>query len=428
VSTDRILARLSRRTSTGRYLPEVDGIRFVAITWVVLFHAKIVSSVVADARVVAPPFGNAHGTDLANGLVGLLVQPGQFGVHLFFVLSGFVLALPFASHYLSEGRRPSLGRYFKRRLTRLEPPYILALSLFFLLGLIGFLAPQTSGLASHFGSGLGYVHGLIFGRMNPIDGPTWSLEIEVQFYALMPLLALLFKIRDPATRRLSLLPIAMVAVGWQALVPIGMGPLSATLLHYLQFFLAGLLLADLFVTEWSERPRTHPRWDLAALASIGLLFTASIAPKNLMVQSIVLPAAAMGMILGGLRGPLTRRILTNRWIVTVGGMCYSIYLLHYPVLLILGRWMKSWVGIGGGVGILVQLLVCVPVLLALSVAFFVLVERPCMEPDWPSRLGAALRRLPSRVRQRAEVGVLVALEPVTTTAPLNGRPIVEERS
>ena len=49
------------------------------------------------------------------------------GVELFFAISGFILGIPFASHYLRGVPRVNLRRYFIRRLTRLEPPYIINL-------------------------------------------------------------------------------------------------------------------------------------------------------------------------------------------------------------------------------------------------------------------------------------------------------------
>ena len=58
---------------------------------------------------------------------------GFRGVELFFVISGFILGLPFAAHYLKGAAPVSLRKYYLRRLTRLEPPYIVALLVLFIL-------------------------------------------------------------------------------------------------------------------------------------------------------------------------------------------------------------------------------------------------------------------------------------------------------
>ena len=48
---------------------------------------------------------------------------------VFFTLSGFILALPFASNRLGDGRVVKLSKYFWRRITRIEPPYLVSLAL-----------------------------------------------------------------------------------------------------------------------------------------------------------------------------------------------------------------------------------------------------------------------------------------------------------
>jgi peptidoglycan/LPS O-acetylase OafA/YrhL len=409
LSSDRLLARLSRRTTSGRYLPEVDGLRFVAIMWVVLFHAKVVFTVLSGIRTLDGPFGNVPGIPPDTGLIGRLVDPGQFGVHIFFVVSGFVLALPFASHHLANGRPTSLRKYFARRLTRLEPPYLLALTLIFLVAVSGIAGTAASGLGPDYLAGLGYLHSAIFGELNPINGPVWSLEIEVQFYILAPLLALLFTIPDRRTRRLAMVLIAAIGAGAQALFVPGTGRLSLTVLGYLQFFMAGYLLADVFVWDWRERPAQHRAWDAIALLALGV-FVLGFTGANVLMQAAFLPIVAFVLLVAAFRGPASRRVLTNRWVTTIGGMCYSIYLLHYPVLLILGTSARAWIP-GTEIGILVLILAGVPLVIGLSVAFFALIERPCMEPGWPARLGVRVRSLVRRARGSAvDIPAAVATE------------------
>ena len=65
---------------------------------------------------------------------GIISAPRTFhpdlpkrGVELFFAISGFILGIPFASHFLRQDARVDLTGYFLRRLTRLEPPYFISL-------------------------------------------------------------------------------------------------------------------------------------------------------------------------------------------------------------------------------------------------------------------------------------------------------------
>src|SRR5438094_3364218 len=106
------LGGFRRITTSGNYIPEIDGLRFIAIFAVVLHHVAL------------------YVTTLDNRPEGIF-ELGTRGVELFFAISGFVLAAPFASQYLCGRPRVRLGQYFLRRLTRLEPPYLLALLIIF---------------------------------------------------------------------------------------------------------------------------------------------------------------------------------------------------------------------------------------------------------------------------------------------------------
>lgn len=112
------LRHLRRRTTSGRFIAEVDGLRFIAIALVVFFHVH--DYLFTKFRL---PAGNVGSEDLLDRIAAT----GHYGVHLFFIISGFVLALPFAAHQLSDRPAVKLRAYFVRRLTRLEPPYILAM-------------------------------------------------------------------------------------------------------------------------------------------------------------------------------------------------------------------------------------------------------------------------------------------------------------
>ena len=102
-----------RRRSTGSWIPELDGLRFIAIVSVVLFH---LSGQLEHNHIltVQPRY-----TYLAR-----FFAHGNRGVPLFFIISGFILARPFAQHHLFGEQRPSLRKYFRwpqKLLARLRP-------------------------------------------------------------------------------------------------------------------------------------------------------------------------------------------------------------------------------------------------------------------------------------------------------------------
>src|SRR5208282_2725980 len=176
------MIRLRRITTSLAYRPEIDGIRFVAILSVIIYH-------LAGDILRRSPAG--YDTSLSSNWLFWFTQNLNFGVQLFFVLSGYVLALPFAEHFLGGQPPRNLKRYFVRRLTRLEPPYVLALIFLFVLKLVAGRGTFT-GLIPHLFASIFYLHNQIYAEPSSIDFVAWSLEIEVQFYILAPFLAAVF--------------------------------------------------------------------------------------------------------------------------------------------------------------------------------------------------------------------------------------------
>lgn len=374
------LKHLRRRTTSGRFIAEVDGLRFVAIALVVFFHVH--DYLTTKFRL---PAGNIANEDLLDRFAAT----GHYGVHLFFIISGFVLALPFAAHRLA-GRPPvKLRAYFLRRLTRLEPPYIIAM-----LGLAAALSAAGAAhapLLPHLLASLGYVHNIVYGVPSTINVVAWSLEIEVQFYILAPALAIVFSIRDRWVRRCAILAAAAFALAVQEwLAPAPWVPLSVV--GFLQFFLCGFLIADLYVTDWKGKPSRSYSWDLVSLCGWPLLAMLWMQP---VVNPAIFIALAFLLSCAAFRGTITSRVLGTPAVATIGGMCYTIYLLHFPLISIIGR---HTLGIGSHsaqwVHLLIQTAIIVPPVLLICGVYFALIERPCMERDWPQKLWAWMLRRP----------------------------------
>ncbi len=95
------MLQFRRITTQKRFIPEIDGLRFVAISSVVLLHIYAA----LESGNVAVPW--AMDVDLPKR-----------GVELFFAISGFILGVPFASHRLLQAPKVNLKQYFLRRLTR----------------------------------------------------------------------------------------------------------------------------------------------------------------------------------------------------------------------------------------------------------------------------------------------------------------------
>ena len=345
-------------------MAEVDGLRFIAIFSVMLFH---VYWNVAHSHEIAP----------APSPFDFVVWPithGFRGVQLFFVISGFILGLPFAGHYLSKGPAVKVGRFYLRRLTRLEPPYILALLLLYgAAELMHNVHTSEPGFSSGLPLRLVYAYFIVRGVAPTLDGVTWTLEIEVQFYLLAPLLAQVFKLAT-VPRRLTLIMMICGGPLLASMVPRG----ELSLLGFLQFFLMGFLLADLHCPGAGAGRRPSLAYDCLGL---GCLLAMILAPERPALQP-VLPWLLAGIFLGALRGDRFTAFLRRPSISVLGGMCYSLYLLHNPLLSFLTPKL-----VGSGLTLAqayLRLAVAgMPVVLAAGVTYYILIERPCMNPNWP---------------------------------------------
>jgi peptidoglycan/LPS O-acetylase OafA/YrhL len=311
---------------------------------------------------------------------------GRYGVELFFVISGFVLALPFVRARLAGGKPVSLRAYYLRRLTRLEPPYIvLMIAHFFLLIATGMFTAQD--LWRHLLAGVIYQHNAIYGAMNPVQGATWSLEVEVQFYVLTPFLAGIFLLKNRYLRRLSLVALS-VAMGGSRYLIMDWRYFACVLGHLHEFF-AGYLLADIYVVDWKEQPSVSRAWDVIAIVS-WIAVWPLVAYEQYFYA--VLPLVVLLAYWGSIRGPWCRRIFGNQWIVVIGGMCYTIYLVHSAIIVHIGRLgMRSIPAMQFGNAFLFWSVVLSPLTLVISATLFKVLERPCMNPTWPVLLLAKLR-------------------------------------
>ena len=370
-------AHFRRQTSSGMFIPEIDGLRFVAIAAVVAFHLHV-------------QLARYYGVRL-SGMSARLLQHGDRGVSLFFVISGFILALPFASHWMRESARVDLRRYFQRRITRLEPPYILNLAVCAVL-LVIINHESRATVLPHLLASLFYSHSLMFGSISTINAVTWSLEVEVQFYLAMPLLAYVFAIRSSLTRR-SLLVAAMLIAGVSQAFWAHTPRAELTILYHVQFFLAGLLLADLYLA----RPREPARrwgWDVLSLAGWPLVFLL----ESGSVLHTILPFVVVALYWAAFHGRLANYLFRLPVLGSVGGMCYTIYLYHFLIIAFASRVLGHGVAAGTMIGVSIVLIAIV------SAVAFLLVERPCMDRNWPRQLAAFVLRPKKQSAVLTQVG------------------------
>jgi peptidoglycan/LPS O-acetylase OafA/YrhL len=325
----------------GRRAAGLDGLRALAALSVVCFHVWLY-------RFPDP-------THIRRaGLLDDVLSDFRLGLILFFVLSGYLLYRGFARAALRRDAPVDLAVYTLRRAARILPAYYLAmLGTFVLLwganGTPGVRLPAGGDVALFAFFGQNYSTHTIL----TFDPVTWTLCLEVLFYALLPLLgAIGFRwSRGRARRQAGLLAgLIVFGVAWNAGVYLLGGNMLATkaLPAYLPYFALGMLLAlwiERAIARHGAPPQAGPCTTLAllllgagAVVSNGVWHSSTIADSLPVVAGALqnLPAGVgfatllAAVVMG--RGPATAWIHA-RPLALVGLVSYGVYLWHVPLML-----------------------------------------------------------------------------------------------
>lgn len=305
----------------------LDGLRGIAALLVVFFHCGV--------ELRFPP----------------LVLPGFSGVHLFFVLSGYLISRPFLGRLLTGATLPSWRKYAARRFVRIYPTYFVALVVFVCMRFAGHLhIPSLRDVLLHLM--------LVFNWGTPaeflsINIVMWTLAIEAQFYVLLPIAALLARrAASGGSRRACVwLVVAFVLTGWSSRALEYSFSLPGELrfrlpFSFLDLFAMGILVAHLELTHASLlRGRTFLRGTLLACAFAALfgvnawLLAAGggdwLSPPSLVLAwlypTVVCAGFGLILLLVVTRTHSAVPVLTGAPLVFVGQISYSMYLFHVGV-------------------------------------------------------------------------------------------------
>ena len=397
--------RLSRITSGGKFIKEIDGLRFVAILPVVMYHLterfERDSAIGQRGTIKNDPthylynFGFLGDFQVTHDRVNHtsdLVNLGFLGVYIFFVISGFILAVPFAAHKLKDTRPVKLLDYYWRRVTRLEPTYVIWCTLFYILFVFVKHTSFANYLREYFAT-ITYTHTLLYNTWSPFNPVTWTLEVEIQFYILAPFLATaFFTIKNKNTRRMVNVSLILLLIIIQSYFKLMVAPFNWCILAYLHYFLIGFMLADLYLTDWSNGIKKHGIYDLVAIVSL-VIFVFSWSWAFQFLNRLLVVLSLFTFFYAAFKSNIVNKILCNRWITAIGGMCYSIYLIHLPIAELFIRISKNWhITNTYTVNLLVQLLVFLPIVFVLSSIAFLLFEKPFMDKYWPKKFVAFFRK------------------------------------
>ena len=300
--------------NTVEFRPDIEGLRGIAILLVLLFHA------------------------------GLPWTPGGFvGVDVFFVISGFLIT----GKLWRESQQPgglSITKFYAWRIRRLLPAALVAVAIVTLVGLLIAAPLNRSELAADGAASALSIANMRFISSVDYFAPTaspspflhfWSLSVEEQFYLVWPALIVLLTWRGGSSKRL----IAALVIGVIASFAFSMWLTDASPAR--AFYLlptrlwqlgAGGLLALIGVVGTSRRAGALAWAGLAAIALAGVALTSEMPYPGL---AALLPTlGAVALLYGGAApgGPL--RLLAAAPLRFLGKISYSLYLWHWPLLVL----------------------------------------------------------------------------------------------
>ena len=380
----------------SKYLPSIDSLRALAVLAVIIYHVDV------------------------NYLPG-----GFLGVDLFFVLSGYLISSLIIKEYRKTGSL-NLYNFYIRRARRLLPAVYFMIT----VGLVVMvLFNEVLLRKSHLDAIFGYIYSsnwwYIFHKLDYFDSfgaqspfkHLWSLAIEEQFYMIFPLLFLLVnrkKKSKDGTYKLN-----------KNFLYVVLGLILVSLIAHILLFdinnisriyfgtdtrafslLVGVVGAILYPMERLHArvtPQENMIYSVVSLVSIATLITVMIYTSEyntLLYRGGFLLVAILGLIViisSGKQHTLMSRLLSFKPVVFIGKISYSLYLWHFPVLVLTTPVSE----IGNPNIIFVVLRVILTFILA--TASYVFVETPIRKLGFKNYINVIFKKLKKRPRRSRKV-------------------------
>jgi peptidoglycan/LPS O-acetylase OafA/YrhL len=312
--------RPRKESTEDGYRTDIDGLRAIAVTSVVLYHAGVAW--------------------LSGGFVG---------VDIFFVISGYLIG----AHIYRDvsARRFSLGRFYRKRAKRILPALFFLLLFCYGIALLVLSSRELTGFAKYaLGSVFSYSNVTAW-QDNSYFGPwadqrpllmTWSLGVEEQFYLFIPLLMLGLALlgrnrpRRPVFRGMLVL----------AVLSFGLSVWGTMNYRHSTFYLlpsrAWELLAGVLMAIYEAGPEEASslyggrRWsDVRSLAGVAAILYAVLhyGPTTMFPgQGALPPVMGAVLLLSAPAAWLNRFVLSSKPFRWIGLVSYSWYLWHWPLL------------------------------------------------------------------------------------------------
>ena len=385
----------------SKYLPSIDSLRALAVLAVIIYHVDV------------------------NYLPG-----GFLGVDLFFVLSGYLISSLIIKEYRKTGSL-NLYNFYIRRARRLLPAVYFMIT----VGLVVMvLFNEVLLRKSHLDAIFGYIYSsnwwYIFHKLDYFDSfgaqspfkHLWSLAIEEQFYMIFPLLFLLInrkkKSKDGTYKLnknflyvvLGLILVSLIAhillfdINNISRIYFGTDTRSFSLL----IGVVGAILYPMEKLHAKVTPQQNIMYSVVSLVSIATLITVMIYTSEYntwLYRGGFLLVAILGLIViisSGKQHTLMSRLLSFKPVVFIGKISYSLYLWHFPVLVLTTP--VSEIGNPNIIFVILRVILT----FALATASYVFVETPIRKLGFKNYINVIFKKLKKRPRKsrKAYAGIV----------------------
>ena len=380
----------------SKYLPSIDSLRALAVLAVIIYHVDV------------------------NYLPG-----GFLGVDLFFVLSGYLISSLIIKEFRKTGT-VNLYNFYIRRARRLLPAVYFMIT----VGLVVMvLFNEVLLRKSHLDAIFGYIYSsnwwYIFHKLDYFDSfgaqspfkHLWSLAIEEQFYMIFPLLFLLVngkKKSKDGTYKLN-----------KNFLYVVLGLILVSLIAHILLFdinnisriyfgtdtrafslLVGVVGAILYPMERLHskvRPQQNMIYSVVSLVSIATLITVMVYTSEYntwLYRGGFLLVAILGLIViisSGKQHTLMSKLLSFKPVVFIGKISYSLYLWHFPILVLTTP--VSEIGNPNIIFVILRVILT----FVLATASYVFVETPIRKLGFKNYINVIFKKLKKRPRKSRKV-------------------------
>jgi peptidoglycan/LPS O-acetylase OafA/YrhL len=355
----RIKKVTNMNVKPGNRYAFADGLRGLAALWVVFYHL----------------FHGDH-VNLLSQFIGatlsaVIFEYGNLGVPIFFVLSGFVMAVTTNSKHLDAA---AASRFMQRRFLRLSPPYYFAI----LLSLIVLFAksrlehsdvfPSVPNILAH----LFYMQGFFgFKQINVIY---WTLCYEMQFYLVFALIMYLINYWSNSERKQLLVILFSTLIGllWliapESVIPdYNFASRHLLFINYWYAFCAGALVGWSIIRDDQFKKYTI---FYCSVMMIAAYFKADL--------FAMMAAATAFLLLLALSYNKMNSWLNQRFLQFLGLISYSLYLIHNNITGILARVVRKFMHPGVVTELMITVVTVIVCLIAAYIMYLV-IEKPVVK-------------------------------------------------